>query len=124
MLGLAAIVELVLYSGLPLPTTLRGFGPHVPIVAMLTATVGAAVLLRRAPRAAHALLAGLSLWGAFVVARLVWTIGRAEAIGPAYAVASLLIFCMVAGVWHALWAFGRVRPLLDAARQPPPRLRF
>ncbi|HEX8452250.1 MAG TPA: hypothetical protein VF647_09155 [Longimicrobium sp.] len=115
-LGIAAFVEIFLLSGLPVPRSFSDLGAHLPHLALLAATVGAAVLLRRSPRAAHALLLAASAWCFFVVARLVWALGHSEVIGPAYAVVSLLIFSMVAGIWFALWAFRRVRPLLDTAR--------
>lgn len=117
-LGLAALVELVLFSGLPIPTSLSALGPHLPILAMLAATLTAAVLLRRAPRAAFALLLVMALWCAFVVVRLLWRIEdwRMPGAGAAYAIAFALNFWTAAAVWQATWAFRRVRPLLDPAR--------
>ncbi|HEY0153445.1 MAG TPA: hypothetical protein VGB92_15665 [Longimicrobium sp.] len=115
-LGIAALVEIFLLSGLPVPGSFSDLGAHLPHLALLAAMVGAAVLLRRSPRAAHALLLAASAWCLFIVARLLWALGHSEVIGPAYAIVSLLIFSMVAGIWFALWTFRRVRPLLDPAR--------
>lgn len=118
-LGYAAFVEFYLMMGLPVPASLRDLPAILPLLITFLATVAAAVLLRRSARVAHVLLVALSAWGIVTIVNLVWSIASDSPgmEGPAYAIAILLVICMVVATWYALWTFRRVRPLLapDAA---------
>lgn len=113
-LGFAAFVEFYLMMGLPVPARLRDVPAILPLLSTFLATVGAAVLLRGSPRVAHVLLVALSGWGIVTVVNLVWSLasGTPGMEGPAYAIAILLVICMVVALWYALWTFRRVRALV------------
>lgn len=118
-LGLATLVGLYFMSALPLPPSAAELPLYLEWGLVVGAVVAAAVLMRRKPGAAHALLVGTSLWAAAGFARATWRFGTGgERIGPALAASFFLIFLMVASIWYALWAFRRVRPILAAYPVP------
>ena len=77
---------------------------------MFGAAVAAALLLRRAPRVAEALLVVSVVWGLISVARLAMMIalGELTGIGPAAAVSIVLMIGSVAAA-VALWSTRRIR---------------